>query len=104
MPPKPKRIGLLPADDPFNEQVRRCFSEADFVDIQLWSNRDWSMVTFKMRRGTHAALGNDQEAHAALRRILQAGGVDIAAHDLCVSMDGDALDGAFVPPQAPPPV
>ena len=101
MRPKIEFIGSLPDDDPLNQQVRRCFTEAGFTDIRLELNADRSMLSFLLKRGTHAVFRNRKQAHAAILRLLLDAGLELNPQDLAVWVDGDAIDGAFTP--YPPP-
>jgi hypothetical protein len=96
---KIERIGFLPAGDSFNRKVRDCFRRAGFKRIRLRLNQDRSMLSFRMLAGTHPALQTHRQAHASVRLLLRKVGVDFARDDeLSVKLSGDALDGAFTPP------
>ena len=99
MQPKIKRIGFLPASDPFNRRIRACFSKAGFTRITLELNEDRSLLNFRMAHGTHWRFKTHRQAHAGVRLLLRKAGVDFARTDeLFVKLTGDGIDGAFTPP------
>lgn len=103
MHPKIETIGFLPDDDPYNVRVRTCFERAGFQKVRLELNADRSLLGFKMELGTHPRLATKKQAHATVRRLLRKAGIDFARPDeLCVTLRGDLIDGAFSPPDCEP--
>lgn len=98
MRPQLKWIGFLPASDPFNRKVRRCFKKAGFKRIKLELNKDRSMMTFWLGREAHPTLRTSRQTHAMLRRLLRDAGIELAHDDMSVSFRGDTIFGAFTPP------
>ena len=98
MRPKLEWTGFLPASDPFNRKVRRCFKKAGFKRIKLELNKDRSMMTFWLGREMHSALKTSRQTHAMLRRILRDAGIDLAHDDMAVSFRGNTISGALTPP------
>jgi hypothetical protein len=98
-PPKPKCIGFMPSGAPFPKQVHGCFAKAGFTSIRVGINRDWSLVTFWLKQGAHPSFRGRKQTHAALYRLLCAGGVNPKHKTLAVAVDGDSICGAFMPMQ-----
>ena len=98
-PPKPEWVGFLPSSTPFHKMVHGCFANAGFIDIRIGINRDYSMATFWLKHVAHPSLCSRKQAHAALYRLLCAGGVNPKHKTLAVAVDGDSICGAFTPPQ-----
>jgi hypothetical protein len=99
MHPKLETIGFLPTSDPFNRKVCACFTRAGFARIKLELNVDRSLLSFSMEHGTHPRLKTHRQAHATVRLLLRKAGVDFARSDeLFVKLSGDAIEGAFTPP------
>jgi hypothetical protein len=56
-----------------------------------------------MALGTHRAFKTQKQARAAVRLLLRKAAVDFAhSSELCVTLKGDVLDGAFTPPDFVP--
>ncbi len=102
MRPKLEWIGFLPASDPFNRKVRRCFRKAGFRRIKLELNKDRSMMTFWLGRETHPALKRSRQTHSMLRRLLREVGINLSPDEISVSFRGDTIFGAFTPPDWKP--
>ena len=99
MHPKLETIGFLPASDPFNRKVRACFTRAGFARIKLELNADRSLLSFAMEHGTQPRLKTHRQAHATVRLLLRKAGVDFArSSELFVKLTGNAIEGAFSPP------
>ena len=95
---KLERIGFLPPSDPWNRKVRACFTKAGFQRVKLELNADRSMLSFWMERGTHPAFKSGRQAHTLMIRLLREAGISLVGDTMSVSLKGDTIDGAFVPP------